>query len=258
MDATPKELQAIFLSRYVENGWYVVAGIGAAIQRAGVILAHLTHCPDLKIVISDYFVDFLNDPEIGDLRSYNEMGLQKNAEYIIPPEIRYETASRIDLMFAGGMQIDRFGNTNLIGIGKDFRRLKLRGAGSIGATSMTTLAKRYVIFTNNHDQRTFVEECDFLPTLGWPRGGEDARKKLRLPGGGPQYVLSPLCVMDFAEDSKELRLKHLLGDASVNRVRENMGFPLLIPERIEKMPEPTEIELKILRERIDPLGILRH
>ncbi len=258
MDATPKELQAIFLSRYVENGWYVVAGIGAAIQRAGVILAHLTHCPDLKIVISDYFVDFLNDPEIGDLRSYNEMGLQKNAEYIIPPEIRYETASRIDLMFAGGMQIDRFGNTNLIGIGKDFRRLKLRGAGSIGATSMTTLAKRYVIFTNNHDQRTFVEECDFLSTIGWHRGGADARKKLGLPGGGPQYVLSPLCVMDFAEDSKELRLKHLLGDASVNRVRENMGFPLLIPEKIEKMPEPTGIELKILRERIDPLGILRH
>lgn len=258
MDATPKELQAIFISRYVENGWYVVAGIGAAIQRAGVILAHLTHCPDLKIVISDYFVDFLNDPEIGDLRSYNEIGLQKNAEYIIPPEIRYETASRIDLMFAGGMQIDRFGNTNLIGMGKDFRRLKLRGGGSIGATSMTTLAKRYIIFTNNHDQRTFVEECDFLSTIGWHRGGADARKKLGLPGGGPQYVLSPLCIMDFAENSKELRLKHLLGNASVKLVMENMGFPLLIPEKIEKMPEPTEIELKILRDKIDPLGILRH
>ncbi len=257
MEPTSKELQAVFISRYIENGWYVIAGIGAGIQRAGVILAHLTHCPDLKIVMSDYFVEFLNQTEIGDLRSYAETGLKKNAEYMFPPEIRYETACRIDLMFAGGMQIDRFGNTNLIGIGNNFKKLKLRGAGSIGAPSMTALVKRYIIFTNSHNKRTFVERCDFTSTVGWDKGGADARKKLGLPGGGPQFVVTPMCIMDFAEDSKELRLKYLMPTASLENVIENTGFPLVLPERIQKISEPTELELKLLRDRIDPSGMLR-
>jgi glutaconate CoA-transferase subunit B len=257
MSVTSKELQAVFISRYIENGWYVIAGIGAGIQRAGVILAHLTHCPDLKIVMSDYFVDFLNDMEIGNFKSYTETGLKKNAEYVIPPEIRYETACRIDLMFAGGMQIDRFGNTNLIGIGSDFKKIKLRGAGSIGATSMTSLVKRYIIFTNSHNKRTFVEKCDFISTIGWNKGGADAREKLGLLGEGPQYVITPLCIMDFTEQSKELRLKHLMPNVSIESVIESTGFSLVIPEKVEKIPEPTELELEVLRKRIDPSGILR-
>lgn len=257
MEATNKELQAIFISRYIENGWYVIAGIGAGIQRAGVLLAHLTHCPDLKIVMSDYFVEFLNKEQIGDFESYSEMGLQRNADYAIPPEVRYETVSRIDLMFAGGIQIDRFGNTNLIGIGGDFRKLKLRGPGSIGATSMTSLVKRYIIFTNNHNKRTFVEKCDFISTVGWDKGGAGARKKLGLPGGGPQYIISPLCIMDFEEESKELRLKYLMPNVPIENVMENTGFSLIIPEKIEKIPEPTDLELQSLRSRIDPSGILR-
>jgi hypothetical protein len=31
----------------------------------------------LKIVMSDYFVDFLKDTEIGDFRSYTDTGLKK-------------------------------------------------------------------------------------------------------------------------------------------------------------------------------------
>jgi glutaconate CoA-transferase subunit B len=257
MEATSKELQAVFISRYIENGWYVIAGIGAGIQRAGVILAHLTHCPDLKIVMSDYFVDFLGQTEIGDFRSYTDTGLKKNANYMFPPELRYETTSRIDLMFVGGIQIDRFGNTNLIGIGSNFAKLKLRGAGSIGAPSMTSLVKRYIIFTNSHNKRTFVEKCDFLSTVGWDKGGEDARRRLGLPGGGPQFVITPLCIMDFTEQSKELRLKYLMPNASLESVIENTGFSLVLPERVEKIPEPTEVELEVLRNRIDPSGILR-
>jgi hypothetical protein len=53
---------------------------------------------------------------------------------------------------------------------KRLQKIKLRGAGSI-ETSMTSLVKRYIIFTNNHSKRTFVEKCDFISTIGWNQGG---------------------------------------------------------------------------------------
>lgn len=256
MDITTKELQAIFISRIIENNWYVIAGIGAPIPRAGIMLAHLTHCPDLRIVMSDYFVEFLNEEELRDFTSYSDPGLEKNAEYTFSPEIRYETARLTDLMFLGGIQIDKYGNTNLIGIGQDFKGLKLRGAGSIGAPSMASMVKRYIIFSNNHNERTFVDHCDFISAVGWYKGG-DSRKQLGLPGGGPIYVISPLCIMDFTEDTKQMRLKHLMPEVKKEDVVKNTGFDLIVSKDISAIPPPTEIEIETLRTRVDPKGLLR-
>ena len=43
----------------------------------------------------------------------------------------------------GGIQIDRFGNSNLIGIGDDHKRPKLRGPGAIGSVSSTAYCDRF-------------------------------------------------------------------------------------------------------------------
>jgi glutaconate CoA-transferase subunit B len=256
MDVTNKELRAIFISRIIQNHWHVIAGIGAPIPRAGIILAHLTHCPDLRIVMSDYFVEFLGEKELRDFTSYSDPGLERNAESTFSPEVRYETARLIDLMFLGGIQIDKFGNTNLIGIGTDFKSLKLRGAGSIGAPSMASLVKRYIIFSNNHDVRTFVDHCDFISTVGWYKGG-DSRRQLGLPGGGPVFVITPLCIMDFSEDAREMRVKYLMPDVKKEDVIKNTGFDLIIPKDISVILQPSEREIEILRKRVDPKGLLR-
>jgi glutaconate CoA-transferase subunit B len=63
--------------------------------------------------------------------------------------------------------------------------------------------------------------------------------------------------MDFTEQSKELRLKHLYAQCIIENVMENTGFSLVVPESVDKIPEPTELELEVLRKRIDPSGILR-
>lgn len=63
--------------------------------------------------------------------------------------------------------------------------------------------------------------------------------------------------MDFTEQSRELRLKHLMPNVSIESVIESTGFSLVIPEKVEKIPEPTELELEVLQKRIDPSGILR-
>ena len=59
---------------------------------------------------------------------------------------------------------------------------------------------RFHLVVNSHDTRIFVPKCDFVSAYGWGAGGADARTKLGLPGGGPRYVVTPLCVMDFEEE----------------------------------------------------------
>lgn len=256
MKISTKELQAVFISRIIKNNWYVIAGIGAPIPRAGILLAHVSHCPDLKIIMSDYLVNFLNEEKMPNFGLFSDLSLEKNAEYAYLPENRYETARLIDLMFIGGIQIDRFGNTNLIGIGKNSKALKLRGGGSIGATSMATMVKRYIIFTRNHSKRIFVERCDYISTVGW-HNGKDSRNRLRLPGAGPIYVISSLAIMDFTEDTKEMRLKYLMPNTTKEEVVENTGFDLIIPEQVATIPPPSMTEIDLLRQRVDTGGLLR-
>jgi len=121
---------------------------------------------------------------------------------------------------------------------------------------MASMVKRYIIFSNNHNERTFVDHCDFISTVGWYKG-DDSRRQLGLPGGGPIYVISPLCIMDFTEDKKQMRLKHLMPEVKKEDVLKNTGFDLIIPEDISAIPPPSETEIEILRKRVDPKGLLR-
>jgi glutaconate CoA-transferase subunit B len=80
---------------------------------------------------------------------------------------------------------------------------------------------------------------------------------LGLPGGGPIYVISPLCIMDFRQDTKQMRLKHLMPEVTKEDVLKNTAFELIIPEEISVIPSPSELEIETLRKRVDPKGLLR-
>ena len=162
------------------------------------------------------------------------------------------------VFFIGGIQVDRFGNTNLIGIGKDFKKLDFRGPGSVGTPTLTTHVGRYYIILNKHSRRVLVEKCDYMSTVGWGSGDPLAREKLGLPGGGPKYCVTPLCIMDFDEKNKSMRLLSLHPGVEMVEVVENTGFSVVIPNNWSYTAEPTEEELDILRNRVDKAGILRN
>ncbi|MDP2952282.1 MAG: 3-oxoadipate--succinyl-CoA transferase subunit B, partial [Chloroflexota bacterium] len=104
--------------------------------------------------------------------------------------------------------------------------------------------------------RVFVKECDFVSTVGWHQGG-DSRQRLGLPGGGPAYVLSPKAVMDFDEETKRMRIKYLVPGVTLEDVVANTAFELVVPDRVEVLPEPTVEEMAVLRAKVDPYGLLR-
>ena len=161
------------------------------------------------------------------------------------------------VFFIGGIQIDRFGNTNLIGVGADYKKLRFRGPGSVGTATLTTHVGRYYIVLNRHTARTLVERCDFISTVGWGAGGANARTKLGIPGGGPKYCVTPLCVMDFTEDEKRMRLRSVHPGISVDEVQANTGFSLVTPDPVPTTELPTVEELHVLRTRVDRAGTLR-
>ena len=165
--ATPKEMMAVFISRHIRNGEYVALGANLPISTAGVILAHFTHAPDLKLGALSYLTNMADLDEFGDLAQVTDPALMRGAEAILSLEQALNAVPRMDLCFTGCLQVDIHGNTNLIGVGHDHRALQFRGPGSLGSSTVMALVRRSFIHTGNHSPRTLVERCDFRSAVGW-------------------------------------------------------------------------------------------
>ena len=254
-----RELMAVFLARDLVDGDHLQVGVALPVPEAAVRLAHILHGPNMELIflgvrMNVHTLDHLPLPAYGwDCRvvrwaeSYSDRGHRFD-------QVR-DWHRRA--FFIGGLQVDAYGNANLIGLGSDPRRLRLRGPGSVGTPTLTTHVGRYYIVLNHHDPRVLVERCDYVSAVGWDRGGADARERLGLPGGGPKYCVTPLAVMDFDEDSKRMRLRSVHPGVDVERVRAQTGFELIVPSEVPITEPPTAAELEVLRTRVDPGGLLR-
>jgi glutaconate CoA-transferase subunit B len=259
MPATVKEIMATVLARDLVDGEWVEVGANLPVPRAGVLLAHLLWGPNMTVMIAMTKACVLNEPVIEEFQLITDQRATRWAEaYYLHDDLVENMKFRArGVFFAGALQIDGYGNSNLIGIGANHAALKFRGPGAIGVCNATVMNSRFHLVVNAHDRRIFVPRCDFVSAYGWGSGGRDARTKLGLPGGGPRYVVTPLCVMDFEEETKRMRIKSVHPGVTVDEVRENTGFDLIVPERVPVTEPPSERELAVLRTRIDARGVLR-
>lgn len=257
--ATIKEIMATVIARDLNDEEWVEVGANLPVPRAGVLLAHLMRGPNMKVMIALTKANVLNEPKIEEFRLITDARATRWAEayYIHDDLVENMKFRKNGVFFAGALQIDRYGNSNLIGIGSDYRHLKFRGPGAIGTCNATVMNSRFHLVVNGHDKRIFVDRCDFISAFGWGQGGADARTRIGLPGGGPRYCITPLCVMDFEEATKAMRLLSVHPGIKVEDVIANTGFTLVIPDRVPETLSPTDDELHILRSRIDVHGNLR-
>ena len=133
----------------------------------------------------------------------------------------------------------------------------MRGPGGVGTASMGTNIGRYYLFVNSHTRQTLTERLDWRSCYGYGEGGADARTKLHLPGGGPRYCITPLCIFDFDDETRRMRLMSVHPGVTVDKVLENTGFKPIVPDRVPTTPAPTEEQIALLRSRIDVDGVLR-
>ena len=76
------------------------------------------------------------------------------------------------------------------------------------------------------------------------------------PGTGPYKVVTNLAVLGFEQTSKRMCVESLHPQVTLPEVRENTGFELLVSPALGETPAPTDEELRILREQVDPRGYI--
>ena len=237
-------------ARLLENGRTVAVGTG--IPCAAAMLAQRTGAPDLVIFFEAGGVapQLPTMPiSVGDSRTFYR-GLMATSMADV-----METCQRgmMDYTFLGGAQIDAYGNLNSTMIGTDYAKPKVRLPGSGGANDLASLCWRILVVTN-HDRRRFVETVDFLTTPGY-LNGPGAREAAGLPPGtGPYRVITDLAVMGFAQQTKRMQVLSLHPGVTLDQVRAATDFELSVAEPLRTTSTPTEAELCILREEVDPFG----
>jgi acyl CoA:acetate/3-ketoacid CoA transferase beta subunit len=143
----------------------------------------------------------------------------------------------------GASQIDRYGNQNISCIG-DWARPKRQLLGVRGAP-VNTLNNPTSYWVPRHSRRVFVEKVDMVCGVGYDHA--DGARHHRVP-----RVVSDLGVFDFATPDHSMRLASVHPGVTVAQVREATGFDLVVPDEVPYTREPTERELQLIREVIDP------
>src|SRR5690606_15251055 len=96
-----------------------------------------------------------------------------------------------------------------------------------------------------HSQRAFVEQLDFLTTIGFG-DGPGFRDRLGLRGAGPTAVVTDLGVLRPDPASCELLLTQAHPGATVDDVKAATGWPLRVSSQVEITDPPTQFELEQL------------
>jgi glutaconate CoA-transferase subunit B len=160
----------------------------------------------------------------------------------------------VDVGFLGAAQIDRFGNINSTVIG-DYEHPKTRLPGSGGACEIAINA-RQVFVIMRQSRRSFVDKIDFRTSPGNLGGAETAariRREEGWLGRGPSVVVTDLGIYHF-DESGQMRLDSIHPGATLDQVRETIGWEPKVAEPLAVTPAPTAEELRLIREELDPEG----
>jgi acyl CoA:acetate/3-ketoacid CoA transferase beta subunit len=150
----------------------------------------------------------------------------------------------------GGSQLDPFGNHNFAAIG-DMKKPKAQLLGFRGAPG-NTVNNVTSYWIPNHGPRVFVERVDVVTGVGYDRAaaaGPAATRHHAL-----RHVVTNLCVLDFETPEHRLRLRSVHPGVSVADVVAATGFDLVVPDDVPLSRLPTEEELRLIRDVLDPRG----
>ena len=246
-----EDLMISCISKEIKDGSIVVEGINTMLPTAAYRLARLTHAPR-ALFLSLAGNGYVNDPiklcfALEEEEAIEHaIGFQSSA---IPP---LYTTYRHDFEILRSAQIDKFGNVNSTVIG-DFSNPKVRLPGISGVLDVFGLIDHVKCYFPRHTRRIFVQRVDFVSALGYGDGSPQARAGM--VGSGPSEVLTNLGTFGFDEKTKGMKLLSLHPGVSVDMVRENTSFEVIVPENIAFTDPPTPQEVNLIRTKIDPLNL---
>jgi glutaconate CoA-transferase subunit B len=265
IEFTTDEMMAVAMARQVKDRYVIGMGIYAPLVNVALLLAKKTHAPNLYInAVASFAGDCNPYPSL----SLDEFNSFRTSAYLLDTKVIYDMVmgSKYDMVYHGAVQVDKYGNYNLTYIMDakqpretwDYSKPKLRVVGGAGTPDVTTnKVPGPHLFLARQDKRNLVDRVHWIDGVGFI-DGKGSREKLGMPTiSVPKMLITNLAMFDFDSDQGIMRLVSVHPNVTVDQVKENMGFEPIIPDNVPVTEPPTEKEIMLLRDEVDPLGVRR-
>jgi acyl CoA:acetate/3-ketoacid CoA transferase beta subunit len=242
-DITRAEVCAVACAEVFRDNGEILASAFGTIPTIGVRLARHTFSPDLLLTNGESYVVqgtwAVGEPAPAVVESWSPF------------------RGIFDVVWSGKrhivmipVQIDGQGNVNISALG-DHSRPKVQLVGVRGAPG-NTVYHPTSYWVAKHSTRTFVPSVDMVSGAGndsVAAAGSAASRFHDL-----RRVVTDLAVLDFAPDGA-MRLVSVHPGVTVDEVRAATGFDLTVTGEVPETRLPTDEELRLIREVIDPRGL---
>jgi acyl CoA:acetate/3-ketoacid CoA transferase beta subunit len=244
-------LMAVTAAKVLKDEKAVFVGTGLPMIAA--MFAQRSHAPNLLLIFEAGSIGphVKTLPiSVGDSRT----GYRAIAISTMHDNMSFSQNGWVDYGFLGGAEIDKYGNLNTTYIGNSWENPKVRLPGSGGGNDVASLSHSFIIIMRQ-SKRNFVEKVTFITSPGF-LDGPGAREREGLPaGGGPIKVITQLGVYGFDDESKIMKLETLHPGVTIQDIRDNLSFDVIIPENVGTTEIPTPEEVALLKE-LDPKGMV--
>lgn len=255
MDFTSDEMMVVCMARQLRDGETVAQGIATPLVACAFLLARYTHAPNLYFA-SAIGQGLCRQPAPLSLMMIESLWLDRGLFHAgFARAVADVLPSLKPKEFFRPAQVDPCGNFNNIAFGSNYSHPRLRLPGSGGIPDVTTFLNETYLYVPRHSRVTFVPDLDFRSGLG--------NHPARTHGAGPKYLISDLGQFDFLGQEGEnksfgrLRLISKHPGVSIDQIKAKTGFSIILTNPTCETEPPSNEELELLRQVIDPLGIRR-
>jgi len=225
-----------------------VVAVGLGLPVVATFLAKQTHAPNMTILFE---LGVINPEPIhtgvglADPRVWYRAQVLSSFVDILGTILH---KGRVDVGFLGGLEVDQYGNLNTTLIGDP--RAKFRHmVGSGGANDIASCARKTIIIMR-HEARKLKKAVSFVTSPGYIAGG-DSRSQAGL-WGGPSRVITDKAIFGFHPETKQMMLLSIHPGNKLDDVLATMGFAPVVPPQVPYTEPPTNEQVRLIREVIDP------
>jgi acyl CoA:acetate/3-ketoacid CoA transferase beta subunit len=246
MSATRADVCCVAVAECFRGDGEILANPIGTIPMIGGRLARATFEPDL--VMTDGFARLAAD--------VHAVGTEGDDQ--LPVEGWNPYRSMFDVVWGGkrhvmmgATQVDRFGNQNIAAIGPDPTRPKVQLLGFRGAPG-NTINNPTSYWVPRQSDKILVETVDVVTGVGYDRAAALTPRQRRFHE--IRRVVTDLAVFDFETEDRSMRLRSVHPGVTVDDVLAATGFAVTVVDEVPTSRLPTDEELRLIREVLDPDG----
>jgi glutaconate CoA-transferase, subunit A len=249
---TIDELMVVRLSREYDNSSICSVGSVSPLAMVSYLLAKKTHAPGLTIIaLNGGFIDIDFHPMSLTLAEPLQFGSAKICWGGDETYHWYYQQGRITHEVITVAQVDVHGRTNNAWIKSKGKLLRLPGQG--GMADVSNLHQNFVLYLTRHSPERFIEAVEFCTASRGLLTDEERTRGGLQPG--KVRLISDLGMFELDAEQKRFRLQSIHPGVSLDKIKAQTGGDFLIAEPLPQTEAPSQDDLRLIREEVDPFGI---